>query len=61
MNDVQKKENKRNIIYTQSFNNKLVIGERKDINGRRALEVKNHQKVDYIFAEDLVKMLFSPL
>lgn len=61
MNDVPKREKRRSIIYTQSFTNRLVIGELKDINGRRALEVKNHQKVDYIYAEDLVKMLFSPL
>ncbi|SEV99683.1 hypothetical protein [[Clostridium] fimetarium] len=58
---MQNVSSKENIIHTQGIPTGLVIGEKKDINGRRALEVKNHNKVDYIYADELVKMLFSPL
>ena len=50
-----------NLIYTKGQRKGLVVGEKKDINGRRVLEVKNHRRVDYIYADDLIQMLFSPL
>ncbi|MGL5436962.1 MAG: hypothetical protein ACRDBO_16565 [Lachnospiraceae bacterium] len=52
---------KKNLIYTTGKSEGLVIGERKDIEGRRALVVKNHKRIDYIYADELMQILFSPL
>ena len=51
----------KNLIYTQGQPKGLVVGEKKDIDGRRVLEIKNHRRIDYIYADDLMQMLFSPL
>lgn len=49
-----------NRIYTQQGNSKgLLIGEVHQINGHDALLVKHHHKEDYIYTEDLIKLLLE--
>ena len=50
---------KANKHFVRTPEKKLLIGEKKVINGRIALEIYSKGKTDIIFVEDLLKHIYS--